>query len=527
MRPLQQLVSSRKRYSALAVLVLGVVLASVFYREEIQSAASNVVTLSFPSNAKIHWNSTATTSTSDMTGINSSSTEEANQIQTHVAAAPSPTTIENNHITYPRLPLPDEEEVDVLRDKHIRRIEEVIAGEIPTYYEWNAGQLERLKEYWPKVGAIGRFEQPKVILASSCSTTGEVIWLESLINIFRENNQYLLYASYDNLGKFYKSLGDIVTHVWSMDNEVVWCFNDTIGCVESPENPSGIPPWKIFTFTFWGSPQGWGNFFAPHEPWSYNPLGEEWNVVPYKMPDKHFYLGYQFTGCGDLPYIPTAERKDQVAILAKRSGYFYKDVFLQTDVLAALKNRTGLELISVSSSEEGFPVPDTLTLLGPLSRHDYDLMLGSSKALLGIGRPRMSPSPYASLCRGVPVIVPYKGKKCAARPGSSDWCGLIMDHHQHGPAADIGPPYVYTVDCQGPIEDIIDTVMTAVNTPIEPYVPPDMTKEALTQRVEDYFSIDWKAYAMERMREKDWERVVTQEFMYRWLEKYPLKAQKT
>lgn len=102
-----------------------------------------------------------------------------------------------------------------------------------------------------------------------------------------------------------------------------------------------------------------------------------------------------------------------------------------------------------------------------------------------------------------------------------------MDHHQHGPAADIGPPYVYTVDCQGPIEDIIDTVMTAVNTPIEPYVPPDMTKEALTQRVEDYFSIDWKAYAMERMREKDWERVVTQEFMYRWLEKYPLKAQKT
>ncbi|KAI3605038.1 alpha--mannosylglycoprotein 6-beta-n-acetylglucosaminyltransferase a [Moniliophthora roreri] len=386
MRAFQQLASSRNRRSVLAALVLSVVLASVFYREEIRSAASNVVPLSFPSNAKIHLNSTAAASVSNSTEIDSSSMVEATPTQAHIEATPKPTTVENNHVTYPRLLPLNEEEIDALRDKHIRRIEEVIAGEIPTYYEWNAGQLERLKEYWPKVGANGKFEQPKVILASY----GYVPCAMTMKQLFYYRRSHL--AGWNR-----SSLGDIVTHVWSMDNEVIWCFNDTIGCVESPENPSGIPPWKIFTFTFWGSPQGWGNFFAPHEPWSFNPLGGEWNIVPYRYPDKHFYLGYHFTGCGDLLYIPPTKRKDQVAILAKRSEYFYRDAFLQADLWPVLRNRTGLELISVSNSEEGFPVPDGLTLLGPLPRHDYNLMLGSSKALIGIGRPRLSPSPYASL----------------------------------------------------------------------------------------------------------------------------------
>ncbi|KAF9259260.1 hypothetical protein L218DRAFT_672917 [Marasmius fiardii PR-910] len=387
---------------------------------------------------------------------------------------PKPTTVENNHVTYPKLPFLERDDLDSRRESHLKRINEVIAGEIPNFRAWNVKQLEALKKRWLEV----EDEQPKVILSTYgyvpcamtvCSTTGEVIWLESLISSFRENNQYLLYTEYDNLGKMYKKLGDVVTHIWSMDKQVVWCFNDTVSCIQSGENPDGVPPWKLFTFTFWGSPRGWINFLAPHEPWSFNPLGGEWNIVPYRMPDKHFYLGYHFTGCQDLPYIPYSERKDQVIILAKRSEYFYRDsVFLRTPVWPDIKNRTGLTLISTSNSEEGYPLPDSLTVIGPMARHAYDEMLGSSKALLGIGRPRLSPSPYASLCRGVPVIVSYKGKKCPAQPGDSNWCGFIHDHHQHGPAADIGPPYVYTVDGEGPIDDIVETIMTAVNTPIEP-----------------------------------------------------------
>ena len=65
----------------------------------------------------------------------------------------------------------------------------------------------------------------------------------------------------------------------------------------------------------------------------------------------------------------------------------------------------------------------------------------------------------------VPVIIPYRGTKCPAQPGDRMWCG---DDHQHAYAAEIGPPFVYTVDAEGPMDAIVDTIMTAVDTPIEP-----------------------------------------------------------
>lgn len=52
-----------------------------------------------------------------------------------------------------------------------------------------------------------------------------------------------------------------------------------------------------------------------------------------------------------------------------------------------------------------------------------------------------------------------------------------------------------------------------------------MTVEALTRRVEDYFHIDWKELAARRMLDRGWNEVVTQEFMYAWLEKHPVTPQ--
>jgi alpha-1,3(6)-mannosylglycoprotein beta-1,6-N-acetyl-glucosaminyltransferase len=93
----------------------------------------------------------------------------------------------------------------------------------------------------------------------------------------------------------------------------------------------------------------------------------------------------------------------------------------------------------------------------------------NTKALLGIGRPPISPTPYASLCRGVPVVLPYRSDKgCPARPAPTDYCGFYWDTHQHGPAAALGEPYIYTVDVTGPEEEIIRTIERAVRTPIEP-----------------------------------------------------------
>ncbi|KAK1228462.1 hypothetical protein PQX77_008480 [Marasmius sp. AFHP31] len=296
------------RLQILSIITLGVVLAFILYRRELERDAYNVVEVSF-NDSEHHQHSTISTNILPLsTDIDPELTRQPSQTTTTTTAKPIPTTILNNHATYPKLAPLAPQEVSEMRERHLKTIDEVIATGLTHYGEYNRGQLEALKEYWSQVVD----EQPKVILSTygyvpcaltSCGTTGEVIWLESLMSSFRENNQFLLYTGYHDLNKAYKMLGDVVTHVWSTDTDVIWCLNDTISCIESPENPDGVwvaslpmlefyqfvadqinleirPPWKLFTFTFWGSPRGWQNFFGPkEEPWSYNPLGGEWNLV--------------------------------------------------------------------------------------------------------------------------------------------------------------------------------------------------------------------------------------------------------
>jgi alpha-1,3(6)-mannosylglycoprotein beta-1,6-N-acetyl-glucosaminyltransferase len=76
----------------------------------------------------------------------------------------------------------------------------------------------------------------------------------------------------------------------------------------------------------------------------------------------------------------------------------------------------------------------------------------------------------------VPVVLPYNGKTvlkhnnktCGPHPPSDEWCGFLEESHQHGPASALGPPYVYTVEINSPVQDILQVIDTAVKTPIEP-----------------------------------------------------------
>ncbi|KIK63908.1 hypothetical protein GYMLUDRAFT_83329 [Collybiopsis luxurians FD-317 M1] len=447
----------------------------------------------------------------------------------------------NNDVEYLRLPPIPLEILDLLRKAHVSRIEDIIQNPVHGWEEWNVKQLKSLLRYWNEdIGRDGNLQQPKVILSSYgyvpcamslCGTTGEVLWLESLMTVFQNHNYFLLYHPFEDIGNAYKRYHDLVTHVWSTDEHVIWCLNDTVHCIESPENPHGIPPWKLFTFTFWGSPEGWQNFMAPKEPWSFNPLGAEWNLVPYLMPDHHFYLGYHLKECEESSTIAPSERKDQVIILAKRSWYFHRYNFVKFSWWPEIIEKTraaGIEIICLAEEEEGFPIPEGLVTLDPLDRQSYNKLLSTSKALLGIGHPKISPSPYASLCHGLPVIFPYHGNKgCSPHPSNmSDWCTFTGDHHQHGPlAAALREPYVYMADVDGTVDELVAKILAAVDTPIEPLVQPEMTLEEVTRRVKDYFMIDWKEFAAQRMSERGWDRVVTQEFMYRWLAEHPLKPQ--
>ncbi|KAJ7596009.1 hypothetical protein C8J56DRAFT_923810 [Mycena floridula] len=392
------------------------------------------------------------------------------------------------------------------------------------HHKSNTEQMDALVKYLEQNNTDSDLQPPKVILATYWyfilsvdhrGTSGEVIWLESVIEVLRKRNYFFIISPYTSLMETYSSLGSLVTHVWAEDQHVVWCINDTIGCLESPENLHGIPVWKIFAVSFWGSTPGSGYWSAPEETWSFNPLGNEWNL----MPEKHFYLGYHYTGCEDSPVVPLAKRKDQIIILAKRSEYFLDiyDLEFWENLTASVGD---MKFISMAKEEEGHPVPPNLVQVGQVERKEYDAILGSSKALLGIGRPMLSPSPYAAL---VPFIVKYISTECPANPGKNQWCAYTTrGGHQHGAAAMLGPPYVYTIDTVAPFNETLKTIMTAVNTPIDRYVPPEMTKDALEQRIVDYFSIDWKSYAQFKMDQIGWTEVQTQSWMNLWLEGHPV-----
>jgi alpha-1,3(6)-mannosylglycoprotein beta-1,6-N-acetyl-glucosaminyltransferase len=76
--------------------------------------------------------------------------------------------------------------------------------------------------------------------------------------------------------------------------------------------------------------------------------------------------------------------------------------------------KDGYELITVAKEEDGNPIPEGIVKLGGQSKHEYEMLLAYSKALLGIGLPQISPSPYNALCAGVPVVMPFWKK---APPG--------------------------------------------------------------------------------------------------------------
>ncbi|KAJ7085219.1 hypothetical protein B0H15DRAFT_847433 [Mycena belliarum] len=421
--------------------------------------------------------------------------------------------ITNNHVKYPRRP-PETLSREQARE-YIDRLNAIRRTAFSPHYKYmqvhNLENVDRLLQYLARVEAGEPLSPPRVVLSSwhfqpTCyetSSNGEVQWMRPILDLMREHDIFIIYAAFPDktFHKDFKLIGnDLITHTWIDDEHLIWCFQDSQNCMQSPQNPDGVPLWKMFAFTFWGSLHKSGKWLPPKTAnisWSFNPLGREWSLVPYQMPEGHFFLGYNYQGCHALDYVPFDKRPDQIVILAKKSEYFHSKLFFNPEAFySRLRNSTDHELITNAVVDEGFPIPDGLKSLGLIPQADYDVLLANTKALLGIGRPLISPTPYASLCRGVPVILPYRADTgCPARPGPDLYCGFDEDTHQHGPAAALGEPYIYTVDVNAPVEVALDTILRAARTPIEPFEPEEMRLPMLRARLLDYFHIDWEAHA--------------------------------
>jgi hypothetical protein len=121
--------------------------------------------------------------------------------------------------------------------------------------------------------------------------------------------------------------------------------------------------------------------------------------------------------------IPHQERRNQVYILAKRLKYFY-DVepawnvsFFPRAAEELSKDFEGFEFVAGYKDEDeatksnfpgGMAYPEGVRNLGRLSPEVFARHVKESKALLGIGSPPQSPSPYHALCQGVPFVNPVR-----------------------------------------------------------------------------------------------------------------------
>jgi len=118
--------------------------------------------------------------------------------------------------------------------------------------------------------------------------------------------------------------------------------------------------------------------------------------------------------CSAVPLTPPKQKMNRAFILAKLAEYFYdKRKAPPQSVWPEFEKTTGLEPVSVATDRMdgdrgwlNFTVPDGVTPMKPLPRDQFELEVGESKVMVGIGRPYISPSVYTSLCQATPVVLP-------------------------------------------------------------------------------------------------------------------------
>ncbi|KAK8861557.1 hypothetical protein IAR55_002379 [Kwoniella newhampshirensis] len=390
----------------------------------------------------------------------------------------------------------------------------------------NAPALQRLADCIES-GTCGEGEETVVILASfhfnnalNGHTSGEDIWALSSIEAFSALNYTLLYSAgpMDTLTLYQGMPDKVAVILWEggglkeclARNEDTWQEQEVahtsgkfqeaegrFGCMKREGYEEGIPLHKSFTFHFWEGPE--------------HPLGRQFTLAPEdygawaKDGKGNHFLGYSIeTRCRSVE-LPS-EKLHRGLILGKRKDYFdpesrdfyWPDLLGPTsDAMPSAHNATSgedvpFELIATAGkNQDGVPEDlfgQKIHNLGPQTQDGWNAILSSSKFLLGIGKPWLSPSPYDALCFGVPFINPvmYWDKE-----NPHDWSKWIT---QHNALRAVEPPFVYHVQ-KGNGTQLEDAFRAALESPIDRYIPPNMRKDSVKERHRALVETDWMPWA--------------------------------
>jgi hypothetical protein len=239
---------------------------------------------------------------------------------------------------------------------------------------------------------------------------------------------------------------------------------------EESLSDSGVMPLhrKIFNANFWNDKSG-----PLGGPFTYSPE----NYTSWPLPfggENNYYLGYSVEkACKGMEPIPFEDRPQQAFVLAKELHYFYHDDYIlngadkniRAQFYTRFKREHNVTFIAQMQRHDvptNIPEPSGVDRIPWMPRRDFQRLLANSRVLLGVGHPRISPTPYEALCLGVPFINPIHWWE-HHRPEDDNHWGT---QHDALMLQRLGEPYVYHVH-KGNVTAMERALKKAMSTPID------------------------------------------------------------
>ncbi|CAA7268507.1 unnamed protein product [Cyclocybe aegerita] len=290
-------------------------------------------------------------------------------------------------------------------------------------------------------------------------------------------------------------------------NKAGECHSDP-KCVKGPDNPSGIPAWKIFDFEYFVSYGVHYHASLMKGKWilSANPDNKD--------PSPIQYIGYSLEDeCRQTHPIRLAQRTHRAWLLMKQLTYAYDSSFAWNRSYFSLAHHspelrgltfTGGWIVNQhyqwkpevqGTMEDIEDRANGVLNVGKLDPRQFIEAVSMSKVMVGMGNPWWSPSPYGALCLGVPFVNPIRNWDRQDPWNKAKW------HTQHPSLNRYDPPYVYHVHA-GDYDGFVKAIKAASTTEIPSFIPPHMTELAVRERVRNLMETDWKTEAAELLKER-------------------------
>ncbi|KAL1412095.1 hypothetical protein Q8F55_003092 [Vanrija albida] len=268
-------------------------------------------------------------------------------------------------------------------------------------------------------------------------TSGEAIWLYPVMKAAEEMRFNFITLHMEEGWNVTQLLPSVVHSLWQNSVDTFKCQTNPL-CIRPedyvpaederfrhdlslvPKSRMGnLPPWRMFTVDFWGArASGYGapginvegqwGITKDVKDWSPHLLGNKFQFVPYPYPG-HTHIPISIEQrCLHAEYVPYERRNQSALVLAKRNRLFHDDHNKPIEdkwpqIAGGLKD-IGYDLLAVATMEDKdeenkkkYPIPPELNNLGRLTSDGYSRLVSNQRALLGIGKPEISPSPYVAV----------------------------------------------------------------------------------------------------------------------------------